>query len=120
MIIGKRDKEYVERLEDDLRTANQQINDLKVYQAELEKQNRQLSQLISLKAEDRTNCKVGPWCEGCAHRRTNFTKFFYSHKKGKSYCNAVSYCAKHIHELCPEWEPENHPGQKVERIMSID
>lgn len=107
MIIGKRDKEYVQRLEMDLERCNRQIDNLKTIIDELEKQNKHLAKLISLKAEARTKCKIGPWCEGCTHRRTNFTKLFYNPGSGNSYCNAVSYWAKHIHELCPEWEPEN-------------
>lgn len=110
MIIGKKDIERIQQLIDDLRIANQQIDNLKVYQAELEKQNQHLAKLISLKAEDLTECKVGSWCENCAHRRTNFAKLFYNPGNGNPYCNAVSYCAKHIHELCPEWEPENRLG----------
>lgn len=110
MIIGKKDIERIQQLEDDLQTANRQIDNLKVYQAELEKQNRQLAQLISFKAEDCTNCKIGPWCDDCIHKRSISTMLFYNPSDKSSYCNAVSYCAKHIHELCPEWESENRLG----------
>lgn len=110
MIIGKKDIERMQQLEDNLRTASQRIDELQEYRVGLEEQNQRLAKTISLKAKDRTGCKVGPWCDDCIHRQTDFTNLLYSSSNGNCYYNAVSYCAKHIHELCPEWEP--HKSKK--------
>lgn len=42
-------------------------------------------------------CRVGTWCEDCKHKK-------YARTKGWDY---EYYCGKHLHEICPEWEPEN-------------
>jgi hypothetical protein len=74
----------------------------------LEKEVKRLAELISAKV---TDCKVGPWCEGCQHIGTDDADligerlFEYIYVKEKA--GRVTYCKKHLHEICPEFEQED-------------
>ena len=72
---------------------------------------KELTQQISGQTED---CKMGPWCKGCKHRKYVYTQskwaikgincgYFTSKRDDDNRCK-MEYCSKHIHELCPEWE----------------
>ena len=68
---------------------------------------KQLTEEISGQTKD---CKMGPWCEGCKHRRyvyvqDNIVNFgIYVHIREEKDRRIMEYCGKHIHEICPEWE----------------
>ena len=63
--------------------------------------NRQMNETIKKLTktinEQNTGCRTGTWCEDCKHKK-------YARTKGWDY---EYYCGKHIHEICPEWEPQN-------------
>lgn len=75
---------------------------------ELEKEVERLAEMISAQVED---CKVGPWCNECAHKGHDFSSvpqfsFIWGDnpwvrelKSGEVY-----FCKKHLHEYCPEFE----------------
>ena len=62
-------------------------------------------QQISAEVKD---CKVGPWCKDCQHIGTDDADllgerlFEYMYIKEKA--GRVTYCKKHLHEICPEFE----------------
>lgn len=51
---------------------------------------------------------VGPWCKDCQHIGTDDADllgerlFEYMYVKEKA--GRVTYCKKHLHEICPEFE----------------
>lgn len=56
-------------------------------------------------------CLVGPWCENCIHKRYIGEKNMYpvTNYVGESrmvFFSKDIYCAKHIHDICPEWTCE--------------
>lgn len=57
-----------------------------------------------------TDCKVGPWCAECQHlgheramKPLRSDSSLYVAVKGGD----VTYCAKHIRSICPEYERES-------------
>lgn len=67
---------------------------------------QRLAEQISAQVAD---CKVGPWCAGCkylGHERAMQPLLpdasLYVAVKGSD----VTYCAKHIRSICPEYERE--------------
>lgn len=71
---------------------------------------KRLADIISSKNAD---CAVGPWCEDCDHvRRDKVVTGGYMKISNLEYGlrystpatvdGYVTYCAKHLHDLCPE------------------
>lgn len=57
------------------------------------------------------NCKIGPWCQDCQHKKNAIIGDIYNaqicanqHSWYEVINNNIIYCGKHTHELCPEWE----------------
>ena len=95
-----------------------QINDLtnqcKTLQEDKETCQDTIKQLTEEINQQTTECKVGPWCKDCKHRKsapidsfTNYESNWFSNSyagfKDQKY---IYYCGKHTHEICPEWEPQ--------------
>lgn len=72
---------------------------------QLEQEVQRLAELISAEVKD---CKIGPWCSGCRHHGTDRSVLSMAGVMGHPFVCAsageVSYCKKHIHEICPEFE----------------
>ena len=76
----------------------------------LEKEVRRLAELISAKV---TDCKIGPWCKNCKHIGTDRADLVNT-VLGNSWdfpyvveeAGRVTYCKKHLHEICPEFEQD--------------
>lgn len=72
----------------------------------LEQEVQRLAEQISAEVKD---CKVGPWCKGCKYLgKDNADLQKYPGFFGSSYvvqkAGRVTYCKKHLRELCPEFE----------------
>lgn len=87
----------------------ERLRDCESMKNELEKEVQRLAELISSETKD---CKVGPWCDDCKHIRTDRSRIgpyvsFSGMKYFKEVAGVVKYCAKHLHELCPEYEQKS-------------
>ncbi len=104
-----------ERLNDKIHEQNRQLSDLK-HDYELAcSEVKRLADEISAKVED---CHIGPWCDGCEHKMKAVMKNREIRYNG-GWVNtideeeAVVYCGKHLHEMCPEFEKEHVPHWAV-------
>lgn len=107
------------------------ITKLKVTIQNLETENKNLlervqgltketERLAGIMSSNNTGCMVGSWCEDCDHVRRDKTitnGFEKMAEYGLKYFTLptvdgyVTYCAKHLHDLCPEHSRNN---QEVE------
>lgn len=95
---------------------NAKNNDLKYTLAQKEEQITRLHEeclrlrdVINAKVED---CKVGPWCLTCDHYRTDTSQKVWGAvinansnvwvREPDDKDGTIMYCAKHLHDLCPE------------------
>lgn len=73
----------------------------------LEEECERLSRMISTEVKD---CKVGPWCDHCAHKGIDVSQIKKWDDFGHPYvaveAGRVIYCRKHLHEVCPEFEAQ--------------
>ena len=90
--------EKYEELQAELKKSKEMIE-------ELNKENQRLAEQISV---NNTGCKIGPWCDDCGHLRTDsasvsvWKEGFLSYYRVITEEGKVRYCAKHLHDLCPE------------------
>ena len=96
-----------------------QINDLINKCKTLEEDKSQCQETIKQLTEEvnqqTPECKVGAWCEGCKYRKvvpvdsfTNYESIWLNKSHaGFKQQNYIVYCGKHLHDICPEWEPKN-------------
>jgi len=88
------------------------IRNLQAATSNLEEQNVELrenaDQLAMQISAEVTDCKMGPWCLDCAHYADVPVCFSQESYEGESYVwrrgHTVSYCKKHLHERCQEFE----------------
>lgn len=92
-----------------LKNENSKLKD----QLDAEKENHErtkqaveeLSEEISGKTSE---CNIGPWCRDCQHRRVapigKQKKITIGNMWYEISTNGITYCGKHTHNLCPEWE----------------
>ena len=74
--------------------------------AELEKEVQRLSALISAETKD---CHIGVWCNDCKHKGFDSAPIKKPELFGwvtRGQTGEVTYCKKHLHEICPEFEKE--------------
>lgn len=74
---------------------------------------KQLTKEIS----QQTDCAIGPWCDDCKHLKyatlPNEQQMVKNTNGFISVCDIsrevyyISYCGKHTHEFCKEWENKN-------------
>lgn len=71
--------------------------------------NEEVKRLAALISASNKECNVGPWCNDCKHMRSDRVVAAVEKKvaHGRYYQEVtvdgdVMYCAKHLHELCPE------------------
>jgi len=72
--------------------------------------NAEVKRLAALISASNKECNVGPWCNDCKHMRSDrvvtageeqeFCGRYY--RTGVIVDGDVMYCAKHLHDLCPE------------------
>lgn len=81
--------------------------------AELQKETRRLADAISANNE---SCRVGAWCTDCEHIRYDKSVITTDNCDPSILCfttkyieGEVMYCAKHLHELCPEHSKHKQP-----------
>lgn len=81
------------------------LKDCERMKSKLEDEVKRLAELISAQVED---CKIGVWCKDCQHFGTDrslFEDFGIHNSYIMEVDGIVKYCKKHLHELCPEFEP---------------
>lgn len=81
------------------------VNSDKIRQ-KLEQEVKRLAEQISAEVKD---CKVGPWCKDCQHIGNDSADLtIYSMWDDCEHvverAGRVTYCKKHLHEICPEFE----------------
>lgn len=73
-------------------------------------ENMRLATLVNGQTED---CKIGPWCDGCKHKRetygdiydiTQYKRAIWADVEEQIIRSKITICLKHIHELCPEFQ----------------
>lgn len=73
--------------------------------------NAEVKRLAALISASNKECNVGPWCNDCEHMRSDRVVTAGEEQEiapGRYYRMSaivdgdVMYCAKHLHELCPE------------------
>ena len=61
--------------------------------------------------------KMGPWCDGCVHKKTTYANFDIDSISDGAWLltvdNQTFYCAKKVHLKCQDWTP---PSWKVKCI----
>lgn len=90
-----------------------ELSDCKKINIELEKEIKRLE--LALNTKER-NCKVGPWCEKCAHwvtdksviiseraRYLTFDDMYMGYPIPEEIGGEVGYCNLHIDTLCPDF-----------------
>ena len=100
-------KKYDEVIRDKYRLTKENEN-LSKRNIALNAEVKRLSSLISASNKD---CNVGPWCNDCKHMRSDtavsaeteldFVSRMY-YQTDVFVDGDIIYCAKHLHELCPE------------------
>lgn len=75
----------------------------------------EVERLSNIISSNTTDCKIGPWCKTCKHIEYDSAKYkTYDRYGNDRYGNdrysrfmhdgKISYCMKHMHDLCPEFE----------------
>lgn len=72
----------------------------------LEEEVQRLAEQISAEVKD---CKIGPWCKRCKHLGKDNADLhkeltFFGYPYVTQEAGRVTYCRKHLHEICQEFE----------------
>lgn len=81
-----------------------EVQEKNIMNEALEKETRRLASLITEKVDD---CNMGPWCHDCVHLGedgVDFSGHIFFSPRNRIQEGKVTYCKKHLHEICPEHE----------------
>lgn len=86
---------------------DRQYRDYEIMKSELTEETRRLANLLSAEV---TDCQLGPWCRNCKYICTDkSSSFIYTrnHRYIEDIAGDVTYCGKHLAEICPEFESKS-------------
>jgi hypothetical protein len=104
VFIKKSEYNRLRACELEMDVLNGKLHDCNLLKCSLEKEIKELSEMISAQVKD---CQVGPWCTDCdhyGHSISTIKGWGFTSEYVRASAGEVQYCKKHLHDLCPEFE----------------
>lgn len=108
-ISKKKYNELVNKNKDLENILDRRLKEYEVMKSDLTAETHRLANLLSAKV---TDCQIGPWCRNCKYICTDQSSaIIYSRNRIERYiediAGDVTYCGKHLAEICPEFETKS-------------